>query len=461
MYLRLLLSFLLLVSVDAQAVTLYADTTDLSAGHPPHLTCNHTYNPLVSWWLNGEIALSAQVNGGECMNSPTDPDYLADCTCATSVHTCTLKYLSWSNVGDQWACSIGDIKSNNLTLTLPAPKSVTLYADATDVSAGHSPHLTCHHDKYPIASWWHNGEIALSAKVNGGDCLNIPTNPVYLTDCTCTYTVHTCTLSNLNRSNVGDQWACCIIEWDGTVIKSNILTLTAPKSVNLSADTTDVSAGHSPHLTCQHENYPIVSWWLNGEMAMSAQLNGTDCLNIPTNPAYLTDCMCTNTAHTCTLKHLSRSNVGDQWACSISDQDGTVIKSNILTLTLPAAHLVTLHADTTDVLAGHSPHLTCHHHYTHNVSWWLHGEIALSAQVNGGDCLNTSTNPDYLADCTCSYTVHTCTLKNLNISNVGDQWACSIKASDGAVIKSNILTLELPGNFYIENCQEEIVPEKQ
>ncbi|XP_052271174.1 uncharacterized protein LOC127871937 isoform X2 [Dreissena polymorpha] len=421
----------------AQEVTLYADTTDVSAGHPLHLTCNHDYYHVVSWWLNGEIALTAQVNGDECINSPTDPDYLADCTCENSVHTCKLEHLSWSNVGDQWACSIGSMKSNILTLTLPAPKSVTLYADTTDVSAGHSPHLTCHHDKYPIVSWWHNGEKAMSAKVNGGDCLNIPTNPAYLTDCTCTYTVHTCTLSNLNRSNVGDQWVCFISEWDGTVIKSNILTLTLP-------DTTDVSAGQSLHLTCQHENYTIVSWWLNGEIALSAHINGTACLNIPTNPAYLTDCTCKYTVHTCTLRNLSWSNVGDQWACSISDWNGTVIKSNILTLTLPAPKSVTLYADTTDVSAGHSPHLTCRHDNNPIVSWWHNGEIALSAQVNGGDCLNIPTNPAYLTDCTCTYKVHTCTLRNLNRSNVGDQWACSIKASDGDVIKSNILTLELP-----------------
>ncbi|XP_052235666.1 uncharacterized protein LOC127847653 isoform X2 [Dreissena polymorpha] len=218
----------------AQAVTLYADTTDLSAGHPPHLTCQHYYDPLVSWWLNGKIALSSRVNGEDCMNSPTNPDYLADCICTKSVHSCTLKYLSSSNVGDQWACSISDwngtvIKSNILILTLPAAKSVTLYADTTDLSAGHSPHLTCHHDNYPIVLWWHNGEIALSAQANGGDCLNISTNPAYLTDCTCTYTVHTCTLRNLNRSNVGDQWACSIRASDGTVIKSNILTLELPE----------------------------------------------------------------------------------------------------------------------------------------------------------------------------------------------------------------------------------------
>ncbi|KAH3752288.1 hypothetical protein DPMN_186904 [Dreissena polymorpha] len=292
MYLRLLLSFSLLVNVAAQAVTLYADTTDLSAGYSPHLTCNHNYNRLVSWWLNGEIVLRSQVNGEECHNEPTHPDYLADCTCANSAHTCTLKDLSWSNFGDRWACSIGIVQSNILTLTLPAPKSVTLYADTTAVSAVHSPLLTCHHDNYPIVSWWHNGKIALSAKVNGGDCLNTPTNPDYLTNCTCSYTVHICTLRNLDRSNVGDQWACCINESDGTVIKSNILTLElpAPKSVNLSADTTDVSAGHSPHLTCHHDNYPIVSWWLNGVKALSAQVNATDCLNTPTNPAYLTDC---------------------------------------------------------------------------------------------------------------------------------------------------------------------------
>ncbi|XP_052233415.1 uncharacterized protein LOC127846287 [Dreissena polymorpha] len=171
------------------------------------------------------------------MTSPTNPPYLADCTCANTVHTCTLKNLSWPNVVDQWACSIvagngTDIKSNILTITLPAPKSVTLYADTTDVSAGHSPHLTCHHDNYPITSWWLNGEIALRAQVNGKDCLNIPTNQAYLTDCTCSYTVHTCTLKKLTRSNIGDQWACSISDWDGAVIKSNILTLTLPVNPN-------------------------------------------------------------------------------------------------------------------------------------------------------------------------------------------------------------------------------------
>ncbi|KAH3777942.1 uncharacterized protein LOC127846280 [Dreissena polymorpha] len=297
MYLKLLLSIVLFVNVAAQSVILYADTTDLSAGHSPHLTCDHSYDSLVSWWLNGRIALRATVNGGECMTSPTKPPYLADCTCAVTVHTCTLKDLSWSNVGDQWACSIGtwngtDIKSNILTITVPAPKSVNLSADTTDLSAGHPPHLTCNHDYYPIVSWWHNGGIALRAQVNGGYCLDIPTNPAYLTECTCSYTEHTCTLKNLSRSNVGDQLACSVSNWDGTVITSNILTLTlpAPKSVTLYADTTDVSAGHSPHLTCHHDNYPITSWWLNGEIALRAQVNGGDCLIIPTNPAYLTDC---------------------------------------------------------------------------------------------------------------------------------------------------------------------------
>ncbi|XP_052236419.1 uncharacterized protein LOC127848161 isoform X3 [Dreissena polymorpha] len=434
------------ISYTAQAVTLYADTTDLSAGYSPHLTCNHNYNPLVSWWLNGEIVLRSQVNGEECHNEPTHPDYLADCTCTNSAHTCTLKDLSWSNFGDRWACSIGTAQSNILTLTLPAPKSVTLYADTTAVSAVHSPLLTCHHDNYPIVSWWHNGEIVLRTKVNGRDCLNTPTNPDYLTDCTCSYTVHICTLRNLDRSNDGDQWACCINESDGTVIKSNILTLElpAPKSVNLSADTTDVSAGHSPHLTCHHDNYPIVSWWLNGVKALSAQVNGTDCLNTPTNPAYLADCTCTQTVHTCTLKNFNTSNVVDQWACSISDWDGTVIKSNILTLTLPAPKSVNLSADTTDVSAGHLPHLTCHHDNYPIVSWWLNGVRALSAHVNGTDCLNIPTNQAYLTDCTCTQTVHTCTLKNFNTSNVGDQWACSISDWDGTVIQSNILTLTLP-----------------
>ncbi|XP_052216286.1 uncharacterized protein LOC127834469 isoform X2 [Dreissena polymorpha] len=105
------------------------------------------------------------------------------------------------------------------------------------------------------------------------------------------------------------------------------------QSVTLSADTTDVSAG-SIHLTCNHGKHLNASWWRNGEIVLAAKVTGGGCTFSPTVvPAYLADCACTNTEHTCTLQSLSRSNVGDQWACSVRTLIGAIQKSNILILT--------------------------------------------------------------------------------------------------------------------------------